>query len=164
MSFAWVKAEVKKRAPHTGLFTAFFDGAIFPCVKEVERRMKLLSSWFCPYAQRATVALNQRRITYEWVEALDWYPDESYRKSPLLLKHNPHGLIPTIVDDESGKVVYESLLCIEFADELPAPGPRLLPQEPWDRAQCRLKADWVNKKLCSPYYRVLVRREDQERR
>ena len=38
----------------------------------------------------------------------------------------------------------------------------LLPEDPYERAKCRLMADYVNKKICSKYYDVLVRTEKDE--
>ena len=32
------------------------------------------SAWFCPFAHRATIALEHHGIDYEWVEALGWEP------------------------------------------------------------------------------------------
>ena len=94
-------------------------------------------------AQRAWIALNHRKIPYTWVEALDWHPDGEYKKVPLLLEANPNGLIPTIIGPEK-KVVNESLVCIEFADDLASvgigdPNVRLLPADPYDRARCRIQ-------------------------
>ena len=36
------------------------------------RPLRFLSAWFCPFAQRAQIALEQRRVPYEFVEALGW--------------------------------------------------------------------------------------------
>ena len=146
----------------------------------------LVSSWFCPFAQRAWVALNHRGIAYDWVEALDWNKDGSYKKAPVLLEHNPQGLVPTIIGTHgSGEVATESSICVEFADDFaaaypaPASSPSssssqqqheawsnapLLPADPFLRARARVAVEWVNKKLCSPYYAVLVRKDWGERR
>ena len=37
-------------------------------------KFRYLSAWFCPYAHRATLALEHHAgaIEYEWVEALGW--------------------------------------------------------------------------------------------
>ena len=136
--------------------------------------LKLVSSWFCPFAQRAWIALNHRGIAYEWIEALDWHADGSYKKSHILLEHNPQGLVPTIIGQlGSRQVVTESLLCLEFADDFAAAYPDsdpangnapLLPLDPWELSKVRERCDWVNKKLCSPYYTILVRPEWEVRR
>jgi glutathione S-transferase len=41
-------------------------------------KFRYLSAWFCPYAHRATIALEYHKahIDYEWVEALGWYQKE----------------------------------------------------------------------------------------
>ena len=80
------------------------------------------------------------------MEALDWHPDGEYKKVPLLLEANPNGLIPTIIGPDK-RVVNESLVCIEFADDLASvgvgdPDVRLLPADPYDRARCRVQGGW----------------------
>ena len=78
---------------------------------------KYLSAWFCPYAHRATLALEHHaeQVDYEWEEALGWEQRAStvgeqddgrtnehfyHWKSPTLLKHSPGGLVPTLVDEQ----------------------------------------------------------------
>ena len=40
--------------------------------KHAAPKLRYLSAWFCPYAHRATIALEHHagRVSYEWVEAL----------------------------------------------------------------------------------------------
>ena len=37
-------------------------------------KFRYLSAWFCPFAHRATLALEHHsdRVDYEWIEALGW--------------------------------------------------------------------------------------------
>jgi len=143
------------------------------------------SSWFCPFANRATIALEHHKsvISYEWEEALGWQqtpPDGEenfdsterddwwyHWKSPGLLKANPQGMIPTIVDESTGRSVTESLVCIEFLDELAcsasSQAPSLMPSCPYERARARVAADRVNKQVCSAYYGTLVKESDEDR-
>mmetsp|Transcript_6432 Transcript_6432/g.23860 ORF Transcript_6432/g.23860 Transcript_6432/m.23860 type:complete len:283 (-) Transcript_6432:2662-3510(-) len=144
---------------------------------------KYFSAWFCPYAHRATIALehHSKHLTYEWIESLGWekrpaHEDKSdtphewwyHWKSPELLKHNPSGLIPTLVERGTSRSVFESLVCVEYVDEAvkqsnpTEPVEPLLPEDPYERARCRLMADYVNKKVCSKYYDVLVRTDPEE--
>ena len=112
-------------------------------------RLKYYSSWFCPFAHRATIALQHHRsaVSWDWEEALGWTKvnapkrdlerctEESlvvpagaatnaheyyHWKSPGLLAANPAGLIPTLVDERTGHTAIESVPCIEFIDELAA--------------------------------------------
>lgn len=143
-------------------------------------KWKFLTAWFCPYAQRAWIALNYHRVPYELIEALDLKrtPGQAlkdatgYDKHPLLLKHHPSGLVPTIVDvEERQPAVYDSLTCVQFADDLAAAGelpldvsPPLLPTEPVMRARARMWAEWVDKNLCSPFYSILVPKDVERRK
>jgi len=157
--------------------------------KEEEKKnpkFRYLSAWFCPYAHRATLALEHHSdsIDYEWVEALGWEqrPDEGgvtgtgkewwyHWKADELRRANPSALVPTLIpltedgsSDES-RAVYESLVTVDFVDEVSgASGPdRLVPEDPYEAARCRVWADRVNRDCCSPYYGVLVRKEEDER-
>lgn len=150
-------------------------------------KVKYFSAWFCPFAQRATMALEHHRgvLDYTWIESLGWVENESpsgaenfpaeerddwvyHWKSPELLKYNPLGMVPTIVDPETERVVTESLLCVEFIDDLAlqagSESPSLFDRNPWNRAEAKLAMDRVNISICSPYYSVLVRKSDAERR
>lgn len=64
------------------------------------------------------------------------------------------------------QVVYESLVVVDFIDNVSgATGKdRLVSEDPILAAQSRIWADKVNRDCCSPYYGVLVRKEEHERR
>ena len=149
-----------------------------------------MSAWFCPFAHRATLALEHHadHVTWEWIEALGWekrratddalqtdHENWYHFKAPELMKHNPLGMVPTLVseatfteDASKGPVkppVRESLIAIEFVDELVAGGDTpIMPSCPYERAKMRVAADVVNKKVCSKYYHVLVRQDPAEQR
>lgn len=139
---------------------------------------KFCSAWFCPYAQRAWIALNHHRVPYEKIEALTLKqaPGEElkdvkgYEKHPLLLRHHPSGLVPTIVDSsEAMPAVYDSLICVQFADDLASSGSvpggaALLPADPVSRARVRMWADWVDKNICSAFYSILVPKDAETRK
>jgi len=148
--------------------------------------LKYFSAWFCPFAHRATLALEHHAdaVPYEWEEALGWEQrapsgNEEFSaadrqdwwyhwKSPGLLKANPSGMVPTLLDEQTGRAVTESCVAVEFIDELAAirggMAPSLLPADPYERARMRVAADQVNKAVCSSYYKVLVRTGEEDRR
>ncbi len=161
-------------------------------------KFRYLSAWFCPFAHRATLALEHHStsIDYEWVEALGWEQraDENnvtgtgkewwyHWKADELKRANPSALVPTLIpvendddDERSGgvgrrpnedKAVYESLVTIDFIDQISGidamSTQRLIPHDPYEAARCRIWADKVNREMCSPYYGVLVRKEESER-
>mmetsp|Transcript_3664 Transcript_3664/g.4083 ORF Transcript_3664/g.4083 Transcript_3664/m.4083 type:complete len:268 (-) Transcript_3664:122-925(-) len=124
------------------------------------------------------IAFNLSKIPYTYVDALILQEDESYHKIPELLEHNPKGLVPTIVTEknESKDSVIESLICVQYIDEVvqasTANGTEtsslkgVLPglSNPALRADCRVKSDWINRELCSPFYTILVRQEEKEQK
>ena len=85
---------------------------------------------------------------------------------------NPSQLVPTlipVVNDEpvESQAVWESLITIDYIDAVSkATGKdRLNPtDDPYQSARCRLWAEKINRECCSPYYGVLVRQDDTERR
>lgn len=150
-------------------------------------KFRYLSAWFCPFAHRATLALEHHatRVDYQWVEALGWEqrPDENnvtgtgkewwyHWKAEELKRVNPSALVPTLIPVDSltgkgieSKAVYESLVTIDFIDQISAADgvDRLVPEDPYEAARCRVWADKVNREMCSPYYGVLVRKDESER-
>jgi hypothetical protein len=50
-----------------------------PLACEAKPFFRYLSAWFCPFAHRATIALEHHRdrVDYEWVEALGWTRKET---------------------------------------------------------------------------------------
>ena len=107
----------------------------FGPLAETTKPLTYYSAWFCPFAHRATLALEHHAdvVPYAWEEALGWEQrpptgDEDldaddredfwyHYKSPGLLEANPLGMVPTLVD-EDGRVVTESAVCVQFVDEL----------------------------------------------
>jgi len=149
-------------------------------------KFRYLSAWFCPFAHRATLALEHHadRVDYEWVEALGWYQGDDtnnvtgtgkewyyHWKADELKRVNPSALVPTLIPvDADGpqedKAVWESLVTVDYIDAVSgATGKdRLVPlEDPYEMARCRIWADRVNRDCCSPYYGVLVRQEAHER-
>jgi len=116
---------------------------------------KLYTSWFCPFAQRAWIALLEKGIPFEYIET------DPYDKKPEFLALNPRGLVPIIVDQD-GKSVYESAVCIEYADELKNEDKALLPKEPYQRARVRIWSDFISKKIVPFYYQILQRQDKSE--
>ena len=155
--------------------------------KVIPQKLTYFSAWFCPFAHRSTLALEhhgRKFINWEWEEALGWEhraptgkeefeacerKDWIYHwKSPELLAANPLGMVPTFLEPVTGRSVTESIVCIEFIDEIAraagSAAPPLLPDDPFDRAKARVMADKVNKQVTSNYYACLVRQDRAEQR
>lgn len=116
---------------------------------------KLYCSWFCPFAQRAWIALNHKKIPFQYVE------QDPYDKTPEWLAISPKGLIPCIVNE--GRTIYESSVCVEFIDEYWAEGKSLLPEDPYARAVVRIWSDHISKKIVPHFYALLLKRTTEER-
>lgn len=120
-------------------------------------RPQLYCSWFCPFAQRAWMALLHKGVDFEYIE------QDPYNKTPEWLAINPRGLVPTI--RHNGCSIYESSVCIEYVDEAwptEDASKSLLPKDPFGRAYVRMWSDFITKKIVSLYYRLLMSQNPDE--
>ena len=69
------------------------------------------------------------------------------QKNPELLKLNPRGKVPAIIDGET--VLYESRIIIEYLEDQ-YPEPPLMPKAPARRANIRLLIDYALTDLVAP--------------
>ena len=100
----------------------------------------LLSFWPSMFGMRVRVALAEKGLKYEYRE------QDLRNKSPLLLTMNPvHKKIPVLI--HNGKPISESMIIVEYIDEVWNHKSPLLPTDPYQRAQARFWADYVDKKV-----------------
>ncbi|XP_021715455.1 probable glutathione S-transferase [Chenopodium quinoa] len=118
--------------------------------------VKLLDFWASPFGMRVRIALAEKGVNYENSE------QDLKNKSELLLKMNPvHKKIPVFV--HNNKPLCESLIILQYIDEVWSDKPALLPSDPYHRAQARFWADFVEKKVYVAGRRVWTTKgEDQE--
>ncbi|XP_015572721.2 probable glutathione S-transferase parC [Ricinus communis] len=100
----------------------------------------LLDFWPSPFGMRVRIALAEKGIKYE-------YRDEDLRnKSALLLQMNPVSKkIPVLI--HNGKPVAESLIAVQYIDEIWKDKAPLFPSDPYSKAQALFWADFVDKKV-----------------
>ncbi|KAI1339778.1 putative glutathione S-transferase [Xylariaceae sp. FL0016] len=120
-----------------------------------EQPLKLFAGWFCPFVQRAWIALEEKRIPYQYVEV------NPYHKGPDLMRANPRGLVPTL-EVAPGKSLYESnVLCEYLEDRYPTHKPRLFPvvgqgeDGDFKRARARIWMDYVTSRVIPAFHRLL---------
>jgi len=110
-------------------------------------KVRLYSMRFCPYAERAMIALEVKKIPFEVVninlaEKPEWYA-----------KTNPLTKVPTIEHD--GKIIYESLILTDYLDEVFKSGKKILPQDTYEIAKQRMLIERLSTLSSSlyPWYR-----------
>ncbi|XP_021288592.1 probable glutathione S-transferase [Herrania umbratica] len=100
----------------------------------------LLDFWPSPFGMRVRIALAEKGIKHEYRE------EDLRNKSALLLQMNPvHKKIPVLI--HNGKPVCESLIQVQYIDEVWHDQAPLLPSDPYQRAIARFWADFVDKKI-----------------
>jgi glutathione S-transferase len=82
--------------------------------------MKLIASLVSPYARKVRVALAEKKIEYELVEASPWTADTN------VPSYNPLGKVPVLVLDD-GTSLFDSRVIVEYLDTV-SPVSRLIPE------------------------------------
>jgi maleylpyruvate isomerase len=104
--------------------------------------VKLYSYWRSSSSWRVRIALNLKGIAHRIVP-IDLLPGEQW--SAAHLARSPAGKIPVLELRHGGQPrrIVESMAMLELLEEL-VPAPRLLPADPFARAQVRTLAELVN--------------------
>nr|UEN71127.1 glutathione S transferase-O4 [Glyphodes pyloalis] len=89
-------------------------------------KLRVYNMRFCPYAQRTILALNAKKIDYEVVNI------NLVNKPEWLFDKSGFGKVPS-VEIEENVCIYESLITVEYIDEV-FPERPLLPKEPARKA------------------------------
>ncbi|GMN60522.1 hypothetical protein TIFTF001_029616 [Ficus carica] len=116
----------------------------------------LLDFWASIFGMRVRIALAEKGIKYENKE------EDLWNKSPFLLQMNPiHKKIPVLI--HNGKPICESLIIVQYIDEVWHDRAPLLPSDPYQRAQARFWADFIDKKIYDSGRKVWTTKgEEQE--
>jgi len=110
-------------------------------------------------------------VPYKYVEC-EMYEGSASTKRPLPLEEkrrrnadwiavSPRGLVPALRHGAAG--VFESLVCVEYVDEVWGASRTLLPGGPADRAKVRAWSSYVSDKICPFYYKSLMAQVEEER-
>lgn len=106
--------------------------------------ISLLDFWVSPFGMRVRLALAEKGLCYQFIEESLMTTE----RSPLLLKMNPvHKKIPVLI--HRGRPICESVNIVQYIDEFWNDRSPLLPQDPYQRANARFWADFIDKKVYS---------------
>ncbi|XP_050208495.1 probable glutathione S-transferase [Mercurialis annua] len=101
----------------------------------------LLDFWPSPFGMRLKIALAEKGVKYE-----EHIEEDLKNKSLFLLKMNPvHKKIPVLI--HNGIPICESLIGVQYVDEVWPHKSPLFSTNPYSRAQARFWADFVDKKI-----------------
>ncbi|XP_008812228.1 glutathione transferase GST 23-like [Phoenix dactylifera] len=122
-----------------------------------EKGVKLFGMSLSPMALRVEWALKLKGVEYEYVD------EDLLHKSEELLRYNPvTKKIPVLVHD--GKPMAESLVIIEYVDEVWKDGYPIMPKDPYERAQARFWAKFVEDKINPAIYAVFCTTGEQQQK
>ncbi|CAK9134321.1 unnamed protein product [Ilex paraguariensis] len=118
--------------------------------------VKLLGAAPSPYVNRVQVALNLKSIDYELIE------ENVIAKSELLLKSNPvHKKIPVFI--HGSKPICESVVIVQYIDEVFTNGSSIFPSDPYERATARFWAAYIDNKWFPLFRELWTAREEAAR-
>ena len=109
-------------------------------MEEKKGEVVLFKTWANAFCTRVELAPKLKGIPYEYVE------EDLTNKSELFLSLNPvHKKVPVLV--HNGKSIAESL--IEYIEECWNTTPKLLPEDPYQRAKVHFWANYYDQKVGS---------------
>lgn len=105
----------------------------------MKSEVKLLGAWPSPFVMRVRIALNMKSVEYEFLE------ERLESKSQLLLQSNPiYKKIPVLIHKD--KPLSESLIILQYVDDVWSSHSSILPSDPYERAIARFWAAYIDEK------------------
>lgn len=130
---------------------SYSKGSEFPPLEN--GKLRLYSMRFCPFAQRTRLVLAHKNIEFETINV------DLKNKPDWFLERNPLGLVPVLEQDD--KVVYESVVCNEYLDDIYTQE-KLTPDDPYRRARDKILLEYNGKLVTNFYKFVRSQGQDQE--
>jgi glutathione S-transferase len=134
-----------------------------------ESTIKLYSTWYCPFAQRAWIALEHKNIDFKFIDCILYEGTpaskralsiaEKQERTPGFIECSPRGLVPGLQHGDTIRL-HDSLPVVEYIDECFKDEP-LLPADPAERARIRIGISLWNEIIVKKFYSVLMSSSDQ---
>lgn len=116
--------------------------------------MKLYSAWYCPFAQRAWIALLHKELSFEYVEI-----DPYLKTAEWMAISRGTGQVPVVVDNVGSDAeigVPDSMRTLEYIDgQFQSHGPLLFPIDPAKQADAKFWIDFQGAHIIPYFYRYL---------
>lgn len=101
-------------------------------------QIELFTAQLCPFAMRVRLALSEKDVQANEIEI-------DLRNRPAwFLEISPQGKVPLL--RHAGKLIWESSVICEYLDEI-FPVHRLLPEDPYQRAEARMGIKFADARL-----------------
>lgn len=112
--------------------------------------IKLYSAWYCPFAQRAWMALLHKNIDFEYIET------DPYDKTAEWLEISlGQGTVPVVVDENNEVTVPDSIRTLEYIEAQFPEGPSLFPELNGEVADNKYWIDYLGQEIIPYFYRFL---------
>lgn len=105
----------------------------------------------CPFSRKVRIHLREKDLTFDLFDE-----NPFFEKSVELLRANPAGQVPILVDGEA--VIVDSRAICEYLDER-YPEDIFLPDLPNERAECRRLVTWFDQKFFTEVTEPLLREQ-----
>ncbi|MED6193919.1 hypothetical protein PIB30_023759 [Stylosanthes scabra] len=110
----------------------------------MEEEVVALGYWVNPNVMSVKIALLEKGVEFQYKEEKDVFEDKN--KSELLLNSNPiHKKVPVLI--HNGKPICDSLIILEYIDEVWEQEKNLFSYDPYYKARARFLIDFFDKKL-----------------
>jgi glutathione S-transferase len=118
--------------------------------------IKLYSGPLSLYSRKVEIALSEKGLLFER-EMVAFSQTQGYRpKHPVVLAVNPKGQVPVLAD--RGLAIHDSTVILEYLEDA-YPNPPLFPDEPQERARCRLFDVYADEIMIAPLRALMHRTE-----
>ncbi|XP_054825687.1 glutathione S-transferase U10-like [Prosopis cineraria] len=125
--------------------------------EKANNQVVLLRVWSGGPCTRVELALKLKGIPYKYLE------EDLTNKSELLLKNNPvHKKVPVLLHND--KAIAESLVILEYIDEIWNQTPKLLPHNPYQRAKVRFWVNYFDQKIPPAIYPIFLSRGEERQK